>query len=448
MALFESEILRIKSKYGLSVTLKLHQEAIIRHLIERKDVFVLLPTGFGKSLTYILVPLLLDELYPGKVHTAVVVSPLKALMADQVKFLRSHGIKAMAITEETSVKEIRENEVSVLYTSPEAAILQKWMKILKEQFKDNICILVFDEAHCISSWGLDFRPGYRQVSVIQSLFDVPNLVLTATATKEIQRDIYDVLGFHRETTFVVSDLPNRPNIFIDLKECSEKYETELEWILNLLLKWDTRHKIIVYVRSINMCYQLYLWLVTRLMEKCFVGEEAGPSNRRVEMFHANTDKESKERIINQFVKEDGTIEVLISTVAFGMGINIPNIDIVVHWGLPSSCISYWQEVGRCARDGRKGYAVCYAFKRSQSSCKDDTLKELALLSKCLRCSVLSNFLLDGMDNQSLKMLEMTGECSCVCDVVCSCDKCKCCIVCQNSCSCKSKVREPLISFLC
>ncbi|KAL3890200.1 hypothetical protein ACJMK2_002492, partial [Sinanodonta woodiana] len=137
------------------------------------------------------------------------------------------------------------------------------------------------------------RPGYRQVSVIRSLFDVPNL--TATVIKEIQRerDIYDVLGFHSET-FVFSNLPNRPNIFIDLKECTERYKTELEWILDLLLKWDSIHKIIVYVRSINMCYQLYLWLVTRLIEKCFVGEEAGPSNRRVEMFHAKTDKEIKE----------------------------------------------------------------------------------------------------------------------------------------------------------
>ncbi|KAL3890168.1 hypothetical protein ACJMK2_002460 [Sinanodonta woodiana] len=100
-----------------------------------------------------------------------------------------------------------------------------------------------------------------------------------------------------------------------------------------------------------------------------------------------------------------------STEAFGMSVNIPNIDIAAHQCLPSSCISYWQGVGRCARDGRRRYSVCYAFKRSQSSCTDGTVKELALLCKCLRCSVLLNFVLDGMDDQSLQMLEMTGECS-------------------------------------
>lgn len=122
-------------------------------------------------------------------------------------------------------------------------------------------------------------------------------------------------------------------------------------------------KFLLYVSSINKCYQIYMWLVTELMRKCFVGEPS-PQNRRVEMFHANTDGESKNRIMQQFVKPDGNVELLISTVAFGMGVNVPIIDMVIHWGLPTTSLRYWQEVGRCARDGREGFALCYAFKRS------------------------------------------------------------------------------------
>lgn len=106
-------------------------------------------------------------------------------------------------------------------------------------------------------------------------------------------------------------------------------------------------------------------------------------NRRVEMYHANTDEESKNRILTEFLKPSGNVQVVISTVAFGMGINIPDVDIVVHWGLPISCLSYWQEVGRCARDSRVGHAVCYGFKRSVSKCEDE-MKAIIKLDSSVR----------------------------------------------------------------
>ena len=173
----------------------------------------------------------------------------------------------------------------------------------------------------------------------------------------------------------------RPNIFLDIQHSTEKFEEELSWLLERLRNGRQNKKFIIYVRSINNCYKLFLWLMTQLLDSGFSGRPAAPS-RRVEIFPANTDQDSKERIKEWFVKPDGNIEILICTVAFGMGVNIPNVDMVIHWGLPSSS-QYWQEVGRCARDGRKGYALWYGYKRSVTKCEDEQLKKTSLHEYCI-----------------------------------------------------------------
>lgn len=187
--------------------------------------------------------------------------------------------------------------------------------------------------------------------------------------------------------------------------------------------------------------------MSEIKEKFFVHELPSLKNRRVEMYHANTDEDSKERIMDQFMKDSGNIQVLISTVAFGMGINISDVDIVIHWGLPTTSLSYWQEIGRCARDGRQGYAICYAFKRSVTKCQEDELKTCVKLKTCIRYSVLDQFLLDGMSKAALECLNLTSNCSCDCESLCKCTKCKCCIVCLKSCICEKKSAEPLKSFI-
>ena len=146
----------------------------------------------------------------------------------------------------------------------------------------------------------------------------------------------------------------RPSILLDIRQSTEKFDTELKWLLEHLK--TPRKKISVYVRSINLCYQIFMYLVTNLMEKSFVDDEPSTKNMKIEMFHANTDTESKKRILEEFSEADSNIKVLISTVAFGIGVNITDID--VYWGLPTSPLSYWQEVGPCSRDGRNGSMLC------------------------------------------------------------------------------------------
>lgn len=188
--------------------------------------------------------------------------------------------------------------------------------------------------------------------------------------------------------------------------------------------------------------------MTSLKEKSFVNNEPSIKNRKIEMFHANTDKESKDRILEEFSKPESNIRILVSTVAFGMGVNIRDIDIVVHWGLPSSPLSYWQEVGRCSRDGREGYAVCFAFKRSYCKLKeDDEFRLVTNLDKCIRTSILRSFLLKGMDERGFDELKTISCRDNDCDT-CKCSKCLCCIVCQKLCVCKGRGDEPLKRFMC
>ncbi|XP_062620640.1 uncharacterized protein LOC134282227 [Saccostrea cucullata] len=398
-------------------------------------------------MTYILVPLIADELMGGAPrHTALVISPLKALMRDQVEFLEQHNVSAVALMDDTKNQDVMDKHYSVIYASPEAAIHQRWRKVLRDNLKPKVCVLVFDEAHCISSWGLDFRPAYRQVCSLQSIINTSTLVLTATATRKIQEDIYETLGFQTESTKVIAVLPDRPNIFLNVKNSSQKYEEELAWIVTHIKSKESQKKILLYVRSINVCYNIYLWLISSIEDRFFVHSSPSLENRRVEMFHANTDPISKERILNEFTKPSGNVQVLISTVAFGMGINIPDVDIVVHWGLPTSCLSYWQEVGRCARDGRAGQAVCYGFKRSVSKCEEE-MKDLMKLELCVRVSMLKNFNLLGMQSRDLEILKQSINCQGDCDKICSCKKCKCCTVCSSHCSCPQRTKDHLQSFL-
>ncbi|KAL3831292.1 hypothetical protein ACJMK2_023062 [Sinanodonta woodiana] len=150
------------------------------------------------------------------------------------------------------------------------------------------------------------------------------------------------------------------------------------------------------------------------------------------MFHSRTDKVSVTRILEDFVKLQGFIRVLICTVAFSIGIQVDDIDVVVHWGIENSVLSYWQEVGRCSRDGRKGYGIWYIFPRSFSRCSDEYMKKLCNTSDCLRSFVLEQFLLSNMDQSSSRMCSQE-DCDC-----CECKACLCCVNCMYRCGCAGK----------
>ena len=232
---------------------------------------------------------------------------------------------------------------------------------------------------------------------------------------------------------------------------SEKFEQELDWIKDGLENYGrSLNKIVVYVNSIAMCERLYIWLCTTLKDKAYDGLKA-PERRLVEMYHAHTDTTSKERIMSDIVKADGTIRVLIATVAVGMGIDIPDITLVIMWGLPPSVLQMWQEAGRCGRDGRECIAITYAYPRSIAlpcnncriqgkklcSCKSRLhLKELVSTTECQRIHILKHFAVSAEDSKTLSELNHDLLCCEKCDDICRCNLCKCCIVCMQKCKCE------------
>ena len=182
------------------------------------------------------------------------------------------------------------------------------------------------------------------------------------------------------------------------------------------------------------------------MEALFINNQRSSANRRIEMFHANTDEDTKERIMTDFSSEDGKIEVLIFTIAFGMGINVKDIDFVIHWGIPKSILHYWQEIGRCGRDQRKGYALCYCYPRSLVKA-DASIKILIDNGKCTRVSVLKEFQLTGMTKNDIEKLENIKSCTENCPEICECEKCLCCINCRNTCTCPNRSDDSLQHFM-
>ncbi|KAK3611121.1 hypothetical protein CHS0354_007380 [Potamilus streckersoni] len=228
---------------------------------------------------------------------------------------------------------IKSGCATVLIASPEAIVTRHWKDVLDHAYKEKLCMVAYDEAHCISKWGLDFREEYLKVGILQSITECPVLTLTATATTEIKNDIARTLGLTNDKLNVVSVLPDRPNIQLCATKTSENYEEELEWVkTEIFQKGRMMKKVIIYVNSISMCERLYTWLHSTLNDKAYDGEKT-IGNRLIEMVHAHMDKSSKERIMNIFHRVDSTIRILIATVAVGMGIDIPDVSIVVTWGL-------------------------------------------------------------------------------------------------------------------
>lgn len=182
------------------------------------------------------------------------------------------------------------------------------------------------------------------------------------------------------------------------------------------------------------------------MEKAYDGDKS-VDNRVVELYTASTEEKTKTRIMKDFKDKEGKIKILVATIAFGMGINIPDIDIIVNWGAPKTVMSFWQEVGRCGRDGRQGWNVNYPYGRSLSAQVTD--KDVAHImrekSECIRSKILRNFIVKGMDMRDLRSMEKKVECEVPCVSECCCELCLCCVNCKYKCQCP--IKPYLESFL-
>ena len=302
------------------------QEEIIRDALDGRDVFALMPTGGGKSLCFQLPALLRDGI-------TIVVSPLIALMKDQVDALRTSGIAATYLnstldgTEARSrLRALHQNEFKLLYVAPERLMLDSF---LERALNWNIAQIAIDEAHCISEWGHDFRPEYRELKKLRTHFpDVPVMALTATATGRVREDILKQLKLRDAQCYVASF--DRPNLTYRVVAKSSAYEQLCDFVRTRRDECG-----IVYCASRKTAESL----AGKLSEE---GISAKP-------YHAGLESGQRSKNQEMFLRDD--VRVVTATIAFGMGINKPNVRYVVHYDLPKNLESYYQETGRAGRDG-------------------------------------------------------------------------------------------------
>jgi ATP-dependent DNA helicase RecQ len=328
----------LKKVFGFD-SFKGNQEAIIKHLLSRKDTFVIMPTGGGKSLCYQL-PALMCE------GTAIIISPLIALMKNQVDNIRNfgtdHGIahfmnSSLSKSELKTVKtDLIDGNTKLLYVAPESLTKVENVEFLRSI---NISFYAIDEAHCISEWGHDFRPEYRRIRPIIDTIgqDVPLIALTATATPKVQQDIIKNLNIPNSTVFKSSF--DRPNLYYEIRP---KTKNVVRDIIKFI-KDNPNKSGIVYCMSRKKVEEMAETLVVN-------GIKALP-------YHAGLDSATRKRNQDQFLMEE--VDVIVATIAFGMGIDKPDIRYVIHHDIPKSLESYYQETGRAGRDDGEGNCICF-----------------------------------------------------------------------------------------
>ena len=335
---------KLKEFFGFD-SFKADQERIITHLANGNNAFVLMPTGGGKSLCYQLPALVMEG-------TAIVISPLIALMKNQVDAIRgfvsgNDGIAHFlnSSLSKAQISEVRKDLLSgatkLLYVAPESLTKAENVALLKEI---KISFYAVDEAHCISEWGHDFRPEYRRIrNIIEEIGVSPIIALTATATPKVQSDIIKNLGMNDAVVFKSSF--NRPNLYYEIRD-----------------KSDPKRDIIKFIRQnpgkSGIIYCLSRKKVEELAELLNInGIKAAP-------YHAGLDAKTRAENQDRFLMED--VDVIVATIAFGMGIDKPDVRFVIHYDIPKSIEGYYQETGRAGRDGKEGQCITfYSYKDIQ-----------------------------------------------------------------------------------
>ena len=327
----------LKQYFGFS-SFKGEQENIIQSLLQGEDTFVIMPTGGGKSLTYQL-PALISE------GTAIVISPLIALMKNQVDsirgFVENEGVahfmnSSLNKSELNRVKSDLVNEVTkVLYVAPESLTKEENIEFFKSI---KVSFVAVDEAHCISEWGHDFRPEYRRIKeMIQGIGEhIPVIALTATATPKVQQDIMKNLGMSEATVFKASF--NRPNLFYEVRP-----------------KINPEKQLIKYIRENEGKSGIIYCLSRKKVEA--IAEVLQVNGIKALPYHAGLDAATRAKYQDMFLMEE--VDVIVATIAFGMGIDKPDVRFVFHYDVPKSLEGYYQETGRAGRDGGEGRCIMF-----------------------------------------------------------------------------------------
>ncbi|PID68620.1 MAG: DNA helicase RecQ [Flavobacteriales bacterium] len=331
----------LKKYFGFS-QFKGLQEAVITSIINKEDTFVIMPTGGGKSLCYQLPALIQDG-------TAIVISPLIALMKNQVDAIRgiseddgvAHVLNSSLNKTQVNnvMHDIKNGVTKLLYVAPESLTKEEYIDFLKSQ---KISFVAIDEAHCISEWGHDFRPEYRNLkNIINKIDDVPIIGLTATATPKVQEDILKNLGVPNATTYKASF--NRPNLFYEVRPKTK----------------DVEKDIIRFVRNYKGKSGIIYCLSRKKVEE--IHQVLSVNGIKSVPYHAGLDTKTRAKHQDMFLMED--VDVVVATIAFGMGIDKPDVRFVIHHDIPKSLESYYQETGRAGRDGGEGHCLAfYAYK--------------------------------------------------------------------------------------
>ena len=334
---------QLKKFFGFD-TFKGEQEAIIRNLMAGNDTFVLMPTGGGKSLCYQLPSLLMEG-------TSIVISPLIALMKNQVDAIRNvceedgvaHFINS-SLTK-TAIDQVKSDILSgktkLLYVAPESLTKDENVEFLRTV---KISFYAVDEAHCISEWGHDFRPEYRRIrAIIDEIGPAPVIALTATATPKVQNDIQKNLGMLDARVFKSSF--NRPNLYYEVRDKSDPKRDIIKFI-----KQNPGKSGIIYCLSRKKVEEL--------------AELLNVNGIRALPYHAGLDAKTRAENQDKFLMEE--VDVIVATIAFGMGIDKPDVRFVIHYDIPKSIEGYYQETGRAGRDGREGKCITfYSYKDIQ-----------------------------------------------------------------------------------
>ncbi len=324
---------KLKEVFGYS-QFRGNQEAIINSILAEHNTFVIMPTGAGKSLCYQLPAVI-------KPGTAIVISPLIALMKNQVDQLNTLNVKAQFLNstlskaEMTKVKkDVLSGETKLLYVAPESLTKEENVAFLQ---KANISLVAIDEAHCISEWGHDFRPEYRKIkSIIDSLGNLPTIALTATATPKVQTDIQRNLQMEEAALFKSSF--NRKNLYYEVRP-----------------KVDTKKQLIKYVKLHKGKSGIVYCLSRKKVEE--IAELLAVNDVKALPYHAGLDPHVRMSNQDAFLNED--VDVIVATIAFGMGIDKPDVRFVIHYDTPKSLEGYYQETGRAGRDGLEGNCVMF-----------------------------------------------------------------------------------------